>query len=148
MGETDEGNPGLTAALEFLSSIDPSGPELVQTMMAANPEISRDLVRGLYGELYQRCGISLRERLMVTIGVLAAAGLVPQLNYQFRFALLAGVSYDDLNEVLRQVAFFTGQANAINAGILLGRIRGELESEKRDRQHDNCVIKSGESGGI
>src|SRR5436190_15144347 len=105
----------MKPAIEFLRSLDPSGPAIVSEMRSVSAAITDELVGLLYGNIYQRPELTLRERLLVTVAAAAAGCLQPQLAYQSRLALLNGVSEPELQELCLQVAVFCGFGPAVNA---------------------------------
>ena len=125
-------DPDLDRSLEFLRSIDPGGPMRVQAMGHLDSELTNELVKLLYGDLYQRPHLDVRVRSMLMVGIAAGSGLLPQVRYQLRFALQAGVTPEQLREVLRHVAVMSGWGAASNAAMLLGQVIEELalESER------------------
>ena len=82
----------------------------------ASPEFERYAVSASYGDVYGRPGLSIRDRQLVTIGVLAGiGGCEPQLERHLITALDQGISADELIEVCIQVGAYAGQPRANNA---------------------------------
>jgi 4-carboxymuconolactone decarboxylase len=79
-------------------------------------DLGRHIVEYAYGDVYARPGLSLRDRELATVAMLAAKGdSEPQLDVHLRAALNVGLSADELREVLIQVAPYAGFPAAINA---------------------------------
>jgi alkylhydroperoxidase/carboxymuconolactone decarboxylase family protein YurZ len=108
-------------ALDFLKTLDSEVYEGFKENVSPCPDLTNALIEHLYGNLYQRSQISLRERLLVTIAVLMASGnmMGPQLALQLRIALKNGIKREELMEVAFQISVFCGFANAINASNIV-----------------------------
>lgn len=106
--------------MQFLNEIDPSATPIVQNLRSIGPALVDALVDSLYGHVYQRQGLDLKTRLLVTVACVASVGDAnPQLQYQASLALKHGVDVAEIQEVLLQVAVFCGFTRAINASCAL-----------------------------
>jgi len=99
-------------------------------MREIDPEITERIVLQLYGDLYQRDVLNVRQRALISVSVAAAADLAPQLHYQVRFAILAGVSSSELREAMLHVGLFAGMARAINASSIISYVQNEIENSE------------------
>jgi 4-carboxymuconolactone decarboxylase len=88
-------------------------------------ELGRYIVEFAYGEVYSRPGLSLRDRQIATVAVLVALGRSSQLPVHLRSSLRAGLSADELREIIIQVATLAGFPPAMNAMATLRTIVGE-----------------------
>ncbi|MFC1909432.1 carboxymuconolactone decarboxylase family protein [Chloroflexota bacterium] len=61
----------------------------------------------VFGEIWSRPGLSLRERAMIVLGVLVALKFSDEVKAHMRFALNAGLSQEEILEVILQVAPYT-----------------------------------------
>lgn len=68
-----------------------------------------------YGEIWQRPGLSLRQRLMVSLAGFTALQLQDQLKKFGPSALDAGLTLDEVCEAIIQTAPYSGYAPALNA---------------------------------
>ena len=75
-------------------------------------EITRDL---LFGEVWERPGLSKRDRSLITIAALTALYRTNQLEMNTRRALENGVTKEEIGEVFMHMAFYTGWPCAVNA---------------------------------
>ena len=78
-------------------------------------DLGRYVLEFAYGEVYSRPGLSLRERQIATVAVLVALGRSSQLPVHLRSSLAAGLTADELREVILQVAVLAGFPPAMNA---------------------------------
>lgn len=66
------------------------------------------ITRYAWGEIWERPGLSRRQRSLITIAMLAALGREAELKLHLRAAGNNGVSRDELKETLLQVAIYGG----------------------------------------
>jgi 4-carboxymuconolactone decarboxylase len=84
--------------------------------MAELGELGRYIIEFAYGDIYSRPGLSLRDRELVAIAVLAAQGARDrQLVGHFGAALHHGITPDEIEEVILQTVLYAGLPTAINA---------------------------------
>ena len=74
----------------------------------------------LYGDIWSRPQLSLRDRSMITLAAIVAfrfdlAALHDQLRAHIRFARNAGLSRDEILEVIAHVGHYTGRTATNNA---------------------------------
>lgn len=69
----------------------------------------------LFGEIWERPGLSKRDRSLITVAVLTALYRTGQLPGHFRRALDNGVTQDEIGELLTHVAFYAGWPTVANA---------------------------------
>lgn len=63
---------------------------------------------GLWGTVWASDGISLREKSMVTVAILASGGLTEELGLHLHVAAKNGASREDIMEVFLHVATYAG----------------------------------------
>lgn len=69
----------------------------------------------LFGDIWERPGLSPRDRSLVTVTVLAALYRNDQLSFHLGKALENGVTKDELIEAITHLAFYAGWPNAMTA---------------------------------
>jgi len=69
----------------------------------------------LFGDLWRREQLSLRDRSLVTVAVLVAGGMTEQLQYHLQLAIENGLSTEELVEAITQMAFYAGWPRAASA---------------------------------
>lgn len=96
-------------------------------MAPQQPASSRDQVRDivpglvdlservLFGEVWERPGLSKRDRSLITCAVLTALYRPEQLRGHVQRALANGVTKDELGELITHVAFYAGWPSAVTA---------------------------------
>ncbi len=90
------------------------GERSLQTVESLG-DLGRAVIEFAYGEVYARPGLSLRDRQIATVAVLVALGRSSQLPVHLRSSLAAGLTGDELREVILQVATLAGFPQAMNA---------------------------------
>jgi 4-carboxymuconolactone decarboxylase len=66
------------------------------------------ITEGAWGTLWSRPGLSLRERSMITLALLAALGHGEELAMHVRATINTGATPDDIKEALLHVAVYAG----------------------------------------
>ncbi|MBE8523960.1 carboxymuconolactone decarboxylase family protein [Amycolatopsis sp. H6(2020)] len=96
-------------------------PELAQ-IAPKLVQITNDV---LFADVWERPGLSPRDRSLVTVSVLAALYRSEQLPYHLGKALENGLSIEELSEAITHLAFYAGWPNAMTASTLLKKIADE-----------------------
>jgi 4-carboxymuconolactone decarboxylase len=79
------------------------------------PGLAHYTDRVLFDEVWEREGMSKRDRSLVTVAALTALGKAEQLKFHLDFARQNGLTEDELKEAILQLAFYTGWPNAMSA---------------------------------
>jgi 4-carboxymuconolactone decarboxylase len=88
-------------------------------------DLGRSIVEYVYGDIYLRPGLSLRDRELAAVATLVALGRSSQIPQHLRAALKAGVTPDELREVIMQTAAIAGFPTAMNAMSTLKSVLAE-----------------------
>lgn len=88
-------------------------------------DLGRSIVEFVYGDIYLRPGLSLRDRELAAVAALVALGRSSQIPQHLRAALKAGVTAEELREVILQTAAIAGFPAAMNATSTLKTILAE-----------------------
>ena len=81
----------------------------------------------LFTEIWERPGLSKRDRSLVTVAVLIGQSRPNELGAHLRRALDNGVTKQELSEVITHLAFYAGFPSAISASALANETLGPLE---------------------
>lgn len=76
----------------------------------------------LFGDVWERPGLSKRDRSLVTVAALVALYRTEQLPGHLQRAVDNGVTRDELVEAITHLAFYAGWPNAMTAVTLLADI--------------------------
>jgi 4-carboxymuconolactone decarboxylase len=72
----------------------------------------------LFGDVWERPGLSKRDRSLATVAALIALNRPDQLRSHLRLALTNGVKKEELIEAITHLAFYSGWPNAISAALV------------------------------
>ncbi|MFR9726107.1 carboxymuconolactone decarboxylase family protein [Streptomyces sp. MS19] len=76
----------------------------------------------LFDEVWERQGLSKRDRCLVTVSALTALGKMDQLRFHLSFARRHGVTDEELREALLHLAFYSGWPNGMGATSVLENV--------------------------
>jgi 4-carboxymuconolactone decarboxylase len=79
----------------------------------------------LFGDIWERPGLSKRDRSLITVATLVALNRKDQLDGHLQRAIDNGVTLDELKELITHLAFYAGWPNAMTAIITAKRLFGE-----------------------
>ena len=96
-----------TAPLSSREQVRPIAPKLV--------ELAEKVV---YGDVWERPGLSKRDRSLITVATLGALGCERQLRGHLERALGNGVSKDEIGELITHLAFYAGWPAAMTGALV------------------------------
>lgn len=102
-----------------------SAPKDLETIAPKLVELTDEV---LFGDVWERPGLSPRDRSLVTVSVLAALYRSEQLPYHLGVALENGLSVEELSEAITHLAFYAGWPNAMTAVNQLKKIADERDA--------------------
>jgi len=95
------------------------GAEFVERALAGATDytlpMQEFITRNAWGNVWQRPGLDLRSRSLITVAMLAAMGKQHELRGHVRGALNNGVTPDELREVMLHASIYCGLPTAIEA---------------------------------
>jgi 4-carboxymuconolactone decarboxylase len=81
----------------------------------------------LYGDVWERSGLSKRDRSLITVAALTALYRSDQLKGHIERALANGVTREEISEVITHMAFYAGWPTAMTAARIA---KGVFEEKK------------------
>jgi 4-carboxymuconolactone decarboxylase len=99
--------------------------------MDSADSLARLTVDHLFANVWCRPGLSLRDRSMITVALLAAQGRDTELRSHLKGASNQGISAAELEEIMIHVAHYAGWA-AGHHGLTLARAEGQGGSRSED----------------
>ena len=90
-------------------------------------DLGRAIVEFVYGDVYLRPGLSTRDRELAVVTALVAMSRSSQLPQHLRASLNAGLTPEELGEVILQTATIAGFPPAMNAMSQLRSVVNERE---------------------
>lgn len=92
-----------------------SNRDKVSTVAPALVDLSK---RILFGEVWERPGLSKRDRSLITVAALIATNRSEQLRGHLDRALGNGVTKEEIGESITHLAFYCGWPSAMTAGLI------------------------------
>jgi 4-carboxymuconolactone decarboxylase len=86
--------------------------ELVGDIAPKLIELTEDV---LFGDIWERPGLSKRDRSLITVATLVALNRTEQLSFHLGRALEHGVKKDEIVELITHLAFYSGWPTAMSA---------------------------------
>ncbi|MCB2070280.1 MAG: carboxymuconolactone decarboxylase family protein, partial [Ottowia sp.] len=77
--------------------------------------IQQYIIRNAWGDVWQRPGLDLKTRSLITVAMLTALGKQHELKGHVRGALNNGVTPEELQEVLLHASIYCGVPTAVEA---------------------------------
>lgn len=117
------GNNRLEAGLKKYDEIfGQSASEVVNDL----GELGRYVAEFSYGDVYSRPGLTVKEREIAAIGMLAGrSGVEDMLKIHIKGAFNVGLTYGQIEEIIIQSALFSGFASAILSLKVLQKFKGQ-----------------------
>ena len=85
------------------------------TLQAVSPALGQYTEQSLLGDVWNRPGLSKRDRSVVTLAALVSRNQTIELPRYLNLALDNGVKPAEISELITHLAFYTGWANAVGA---------------------------------
>ncbi len=79
------------------------------------PKLTQLTREVLFGDIWERPGLSKRDRSLITVATLVALYRTNELPFHLGRALENGITKDELIELITQLAFYAGWPNAMTA---------------------------------
>jgi len=87
----------------------------------------------MFGEIWSRPGLSLRDRELITLGVLVA-DRAEGMKLHMRHAHNLGITYDEIRETIFQVMYYAGQSKGLFAMRRLKEVMQESGGKFKDEK--------------
>src|SRR3954469_24564657 len=97
----------------------------------ADAELWKIITDVMFGEIWSRPGLSLRERELITLGVLVA-DRAEGMKLHMRHAHKLGITFDQMREVIFQVMYYAGQSKGLFAMRRLKEVMQESGATFKD----------------
>jgi 4-carboxymuconolactone decarboxylase len=80
----------------------------------------------VYGDIWERPGLSKRDRSLITVAALVAMYRGDQLTGHLERALANGVTREEIGELITHLAFYAGWPTAMTAGRIAKKVFDEM----------------------
>ena len=99
-----------------------SPPSTIGQVRDVFPKLGELTDKVLFGDVWERKGLSKRDRSLATVTALAVIGQAEQLRGHLWRALDNGVTKEEIVELMTHLAFYCGWANAGSAALVAKRV--------------------------
>src|SRR5690348_12151882 len=105
----------------------PTREEMMQKRRNFAPKFMELNEQVLFGDVWERPGLSPRDRSLITVASLVALYRINELPFHLKKALENGVTRDELIEVITHLAFYSGWPTANTALPIAERVFNETK---------------------
>jgi 4-carboxymuconolactone decarboxylase len=102
-------------------------PDPREGLRAVTPKLMEITEKVLFGDVWERPGLSKRDRSLITCAVLTALYRPEQLRGHVQRALANGVTKEELGELITHVAFYAGWPSAVTAASVAKSVFDEQQ---------------------
>lgn len=122
-------NQRYVQGLAKLTEIDgEAGEKVISSLANICPDLGKYIIEYPFGDIYQREGLDLKTRELVTVAALTALGhCLPQLNVHINGALNVGCTPQEIVEVILQMSVYAGFPAALNGMFVAKAVFAERE---------------------
>jgi 4-carboxymuconolactone decarboxylase len=115
--------------LENLDKIDgEAGHNVMKALEDICPDLGKYIIEYGFGDIYDRPGLSLRDREIATIAALTVLGHAqPQLKVHIQAGLNVGLTQNEIKEIILQMSAYAGFPIAINAMMSAKEVFSQTE---------------------
>ena len=103
-------------------STQPSAPTARDVVRQVAPKLIDLSEKVLFGDVWERPGLSKRDRSLITVAALTAMYRTDQLPGHLERALTNGVTREEIGELITHLAFYAGWPSAMTAGQIARRV--------------------------
>lgn len=93
----------------------PSNREKIRSVAPKLAELGEKV---LFGDVWERPGLSKRDRSMITVAALVALNRTEQLKGHLDRALGNGVTRDEIGELITHLAFYSGWPTGVSGALV------------------------------
>ncbi len=121
MSESERAKRGHEMRMKLFGVV-PEPSENFKDVMAVTNE-------HLFGDIWTRDGLALRDRSMITVATLTALGREAQLRVHMRGALNVGISRQEIKEMMIHLAHYSGWPTAMTGMRVADEVFKELDAK-------------------
>jgi 4-carboxymuconolactone decarboxylase len=90
----------------------------LEQVRTVSPKLADLTEKVLFGDVWERPGLSKRDRSLITVASLVALNRTEQLRWHLKRALDNGLTQDELIELITHLAFYSGWPTAMSATLV------------------------------
>lgn len=99
-------------------AVDTHSPTIRERIGDVAPKLAELTEDVLFGDVWERPGLSKRDRSLITVATLVALNRTEQLPFHLARALENGVTKEEIVELITHLAFYSGWPTAMSAIML------------------------------
>ena len=103
-------------------STQPAAPTARDVVRQVAPKLIDLSEKVLFGDVWERPGLSKRDRSLITVAALTAMYRTDQLPGHLERALTNGVTREEIGEVITHLALYAGWPTAMSAGRIAKKV--------------------------
>ena len=97
-------------------------PKAIDELTAVAPEFAKLTQDFLFGDIWQRPGLSQRDKSLITVTCLVALNRIEQVEFHLNKALENGLTKEELVAAITHIAFYAGWPTAASGLIHLKKV--------------------------
>lgn len=94
------------------------------------PEFAKMTSDLLFGDIWERPGLSPRDKSLITITTLVALNRIEQMEYHFKLGLKNGLTKDEIVSTVTHIAFYAGWPTAASGFSHFKAVVDSLETKQ------------------
>ena len=107
-----------------------SGIRVLQNVNQISPDMVKYIIEFAFGEIYNRKGLDIKSREIVSISSLLTLGnAVPQLKSHIHGALNVGWTREEIMEITIQILLYSGFPNSLNGLQIMKEVFEERDNK-------------------
>ena len=111
-----------------MSTVNPRTSSSRNEVRGVAPKLIELSEKVLYADVWERPGLSKRDRSLITVAALMAMGRGDQLTGHLERALANGVTKDEIGELITHLAFYAGWPSAMSAAKIVKQVYEEKKA--------------------
>lgn len=112
-----------------------AGQQILDSLGEVAPDLVKYIIEFPFGDIYTRPGLTLKERQIITVSILASQGNSESiLQAHMHGALNVGCTREELLEICLQVAIYAGFPAALKAALAAKTVFAERDAVKEKKQ--------------
>jgi len=118
-----------------LSEVDgEAGHNVIEALADICPDLARYTIEYPFGDIYQRDGLDLKTRELITVSALTALGnCQPQLKVHLHGACNVGCTRQEITEAILQMSVYAGFPAAINGMLAAKEVFAERDQKENTK---------------
>lgn len=94
------------------------------------PDLAKYVLEFVFGDIYERSGLDLKTKQILTITILATLGNAkPQLAYHIKAGLNLGITKEEILSIMTHLAAYAGFPAALNGVATANEVFEQLKAE-------------------